>query len=101
MRRLIGFVSILLINCACVSVGSNTVEHQTETATGEGSAQTSSEKGLEKREGLLTYYLDRQAGKVWLAVPQNPESLLYVEGLAAVWARIRWVSIGASSATAK
>jgi len=83
MRRLIGFVSILLINCACVSVGSNTVEHQTETATGEGSAQTSSEKGLEKREGLLTYYLDRQAGKVWLAVPQNPESLLYVEGLAA------------------
>ena len=44
--------------------------------------------GLERHEGLLTTYLDRKAGKVWLEVPaaSGPSGLvgefLYVEGLA-------------------
>lgn len=43
--------------------------------------------GLEKKPGLLDLWLDRQKGKVWLAVPpaQGPRgevgSFLYVEGL--------------------
>ena len=83
MRRLIGFISILLLHSACVSVGSNSVERQNDaTAVGAGD-QDASKKDLERREGLLTHYLDWQAGKVWLVVPENPESLLYVEGLVA------------------
>jgi hypothetical protein len=43
--------------------------------------------GLEKREGLLTFYADRQRGKIWLEVPsaKGPRgevaSYLYQEGL--------------------
>src|SRR5262245_22058738 len=43
--------------------------------------------GLEKRPGLLTFYLDRQKGKVWLEVPPAADksgevaSYLYQEGL--------------------
>lgn len=43
--------------------------------------------GLEKRAGLLTFYVDRQKGKIWLAVPPAPgkdgevASYLYQEGL--------------------
>ena len=43
--------------------------------------------GLEKRAGLLTFYLDRQKGKVWLEVPPatgkdgEVASYLYQEGL--------------------
>lgn len=83
MRRLFGIAAIVLINHACVSVGSDSVQHQTRTKSAGGDSQVASEKNLEKREGLLTHYLDRQAGKVWLAVPENSETFLYVEGLAA------------------
>jgi len=44
--------------------------------------------GLERRAGLLTTYLDRQRGKVWLEVPPpsgpagEVASYLYVEGIA-------------------
>jgi Met-zincin/Domain of unknown function (DUF5117) len=43
--------------------------------------------GLEKRGGLLTFYVDRQKGKIWLAVPPATNksgevaSYLYQEGL--------------------
>src|SRR6185295_18979719 len=43
--------------------------------------------GLEKRSGLLGFYLDRQKGKVWLEVPPAAEesgevaSYIYQEGL--------------------
>ena len=43
--------------------------------------------GLEKRSGLLNFYLDRQKGKVWLEVPPAAEesgevaSYIYQEGL--------------------
>ncbi|HTQ78616.1 MAG TPA: zinc-dependent metalloprotease, partial [Thermoanaerobaculia bacterium] len=43
--------------------------------------------GLERREGLLPVYLDRQRGKVWLEVPATSQpsgevaSYLYVEGI--------------------
>lgn len=43
--------------------------------------------GMERREGLLTFHVDRKAGKVWLEVPKasgpggEVGSYLYVEGL--------------------
>ncbi|HEX3553673.1 MAG TPA: zinc-dependent metalloprotease [Thermoanaerobaculia bacterium] len=43
--------------------------------------------GLEKREGLLTFYADRQKGRIWLEVPPAREprgevaSYIYQEGL--------------------
>ncbi len=43
---------------------------------------------LEKRAGLLTFYVDRQKGKVWLEVPPATEksgevaSYIYQEGIA-------------------
>lgn len=82
MRRLIGIISILVIHSACVSVGSSTVERSSQ------SRQPAAEQGsdapeLEKRAGLLTHYLDHQAGKIWLVVPTTPQTLLYVEGLRA------------------
>lgn len=82
MRRLIGLVSILLLHSACVSVGSNTVQHKAESVPADSEGEDSSKKEFEKREGLLTHYLDWQAGKVWLQVPESTETLLYVEGLA-------------------
>src|SRR6185295_3145120 len=48
---------------------------------------TKATTSLEKRSGLLTFYLDRQKGKVWLEVPPAAEesgeiaSYIYVEGL--------------------
>jgi hypothetical protein len=40
---------------------------------------------MEKKEGLLTFYLDRAQGKVWLEVPAGEDGLvgeyIYVEGL--------------------
>ncbi len=43
--------------------------------------------GLDKHEGLLTFHVDRQRGRVWLQVPPAPDpeegtQVLYVEGLA-------------------
>jgi hypothetical protein len=43
-------------------------------------------KGMEKRPGLLDVYLDRKAGKVWLALPPAGKdgvvgSYIYVEGI--------------------
>ena len=43
--------------------------------------------GLERREGLLPFYMDRQRGKIWLEVPPATQpdgevaSYLYVEGI--------------------
>src|SRR4051812_39690366 len=43
--------------------------------------------GLEKRAGILTFYLDRQKGKVWLEVPPakgkdgEVASYIYSEGI--------------------
>lgn len=43
-------------------------------------------KGLEKRDGFLTFYLDRKAGQVWLELPPPADDgevveLIYLEGL--------------------
>ena len=43
-------------------------------------------RGLEQREGLLTFYQDRQRGRIWLqvppsSVPDEGHTYLYVEGL--------------------
>ncbi|HEV8578290.1 MAG TPA: zinc-dependent metalloprotease [Thermoanaerobaculia bacterium] len=54
---------------------------------GEASPIAKLTAGLEKRAGLLTFYLDRQKGKVWLEVPAatgrdgEVASYLYQEGL--------------------
>ncbi|HEX7186380.1 MAG TPA: hypothetical protein VF756_31450, partial [Thermoanaerobaculia bacterium] len=43
--------------------------------------------GMERREGLLTFHVDRKAGKVWLEVPKasgpggEVGSYIYVESL--------------------
>ena len=48
-------------------------------------AFTKAVAGLERREGLLPTYVDRDKGRVWLEIPasawSDPVELLYVEGL--------------------
>jgi len=84
MRRLIVISSVLLLSTGCLSVRSSTVESKDEApATQSESQEKAKQANLEKREGLLTHFIDRQAGKVWLQVPEDLGTYLYVEGLAA------------------
>ncbi len=82
MRPWIGILAILLTHGACVSVRSNSAPGQAASSSSADSPAESAES-MEKMEGLLTFYLDRQAGKVWLVVPEDRQTLLYVEGLTA------------------
>ena len=83
MRRSIGIVFIVLLQSACVSVGSNSVQDQTDAQSAREPSSDSSKADLERREGLLTHYIDWKEGKVWLEVPEEPDDILYVEGLVA------------------
>ena len=83
MRRLTGFVSILLLTSSCVSVGSSTLQTDSGAAQEDTAKDAeSANRDWEKREGLFTHYIDYRAGKVWLQVPNELDSFLYVEGLA-------------------
>lgn len=80
MRRLTGLVLLPLLAVSTASIGSSTTEQDQGSST-EGAGASSGE--LEGRDGFFAHYIDRQAGKVWLRVPEELGSFLYVEGLAA------------------
>ena len=83
MRRSIGLMAMVMLHGACVSVGSNTVQQQSESTESASEASEPARNGLEKREGLFAHYLDWQAGKVWMEIPDDLDQILYVEGLTA------------------
>ena len=76
-RRALGsLAALVLAGCAATSPPATepAADSEFERATAK----------LERREGLLTTWLDRRAGKLWLEVPAGSRTLgeyLYVEGL--------------------
>jgi Met-zincin/Domain of unknown function (DUF5117) len=78
----------LVVAAALVALSANPGLAKKEKAEPEApDALAAKVAGLDKREGLLTYYLDAKAGQVWLELPAaGPGGVigeyLYVEGLA-------------------
>ena len=84
MRRILLLAAILPWTAGCVSVGPTTLNSSSPQAGSPGE-----ETETDVQDGLLSMHFERQAGKVWLEVPddlgegEQLGSYLYIEGLAA------------------
>jgi hypothetical protein len=81
------FTSVLLVLLCALPLSAAPPKERNARPAGALPAISKSTAGMEKKPGLLTFYLDRQKGKVWLEVPpatgKNGEvgSYLYQEAL--------------------